>query len=65
VLETRAGDVDVGIREGTAAWLDVDARAGRVHNALAVADAPAATDEKVEVRARTTVGDIAIRRAEA
>ncbi len=34
VLETRAGDVEVGIREGTAAWLDVDARAGRVHNAL-------------------------------
>src|SRR5829696_882161 len=34
VLETRAGDVEVGIREGTAAWLDVSARAGRVRTAL-------------------------------
>jgi DUF4097 and DUF4098 domain-containing protein YvlB len=63
VLETHAGDVEVGIREGTAAWLDVNARAGRVDNRLEVADAPAATDEKVEVRARTTIGDVAIRRA--
>jgi DUF4097 and DUF4098 domain-containing protein YvlB len=63
VLETRMGDVEVGIREGTAAWLDVDARAGRVDNTLEGADAPAATDEKVEVRARTTVGDVTIRRA--
>jgi DUF4097 and DUF4098 domain-containing protein YvlB len=63
VLETRAGDVEVGIREGTAAWLDVNATAGRVDNTLSAADAPAATDEKVEVRARTTVGDVAIRRA--
>jgi hypothetical protein len=63
VLETRAGDVEVGIREGTAAYLDVNATAGRVDNALSAAGAPAATDEKVEVRARTTVGDVAIRRA--
>ena len=63
VLETHAGDVEVGIREGTAAWLDVDARAGRVRNTLDAADAPGASDEKVEIRARTTVGDVAIRRA--
>ena len=63
VLETSAGDVEVGIRAGTAAWLDVDARAGRVHNTLDAADAPGATDEKVEIRARTTIGDVAIRRA--
>jgi hypothetical protein len=63
VLETRAGDVEVGIREGTAAWLDINASAGRVTSTLDAADAPAGTDEKVEVRARTSVGDIAIRRA--
>jgi hypothetical protein len=62
VLETRAGDVEVGIREGTAAWLDVNASAGRVHNALQEAGAPEPTDEKVEVRARTTLGDVSIRR---
>jgi DUF4097 and DUF4098 domain-containing protein YvlB len=63
VLETRAGDVEVGIREGTAAWLDVNATAGRVDNTLDAADAPATGDEKVEVRARTSIGDVAIRRA--
>ena len=64
VLETRAGDVEVGIREGTAAWLDVDARAGRVRqHAQTPPTLPRATDEKVEVRARTTIGDVAIRRA--
>ena len=40
VLETRVGDLEVGIREGTAAWLDVSASAGKVHNALEAADAP-------------------------
>jgi Putative adhesin len=62
-LETRAGDVEVGIREGTAAWLDVNASAGRVHNALEEAGSPEQSDEKVEVRARTTLGDVSIRRA--
>ncbi|HTE59923.1 MAG TPA: DUF4097 family beta strand repeat-containing protein [Solirubrobacteraceae bacterium] len=62
VLKTHAGDLEVGIREGTAAWLDVSATAGRVHNALDSADAPEPSTESVEVRARTTVGDIVIRR---
>jgi DUF4097 and DUF4098 domain-containing protein YvlB len=62
VLETQVGDVEVGIREGTAAWLDVSAAAGKLHNALAAAEAPAAATETVEVRARTSLGDIVIRR---
>ena len=62
VLETKLGDLEVGIPEGTAAWLDVRATAGRVHNALEAADAPEATAETVEVRARTAVGDILIKR---
>jgi Putative adhesin len=61
-LETSIGDLEVGIREGTAAWLDVNATAGRVDNALDAADAPDASSERVEVRARTTFGRIAIRR---
>jgi hypothetical protein len=61
-LETAAGDLEVGIREGTAAWLDVSARAGKVHNALPAADAPGTSAEKVEVRARTSVGNVVIRR---
>jgi DUF4097 and DUF4098 domain-containing protein YvlB len=62
VLETRLGDVEVGVREGAAAWLDVRSTAGRVHNALDAADAPEPTAETVEVRARTSVGDVVIRR---
>jgi hypothetical protein len=61
-LETRVGDVEVGIREGSAAWLDVRATAGKVHNALQPADAPAPDADKVEVRARTAIGDVVIRR---
>jgi DUF4097 and DUF4098 domain-containing protein YvlB len=62
VLETKLGDVEIGIREGTAAWLDVRATAGRVHNALEAAEAPGESAETVEVRARTVAGDVVIRR---
>jgi hypothetical protein len=62
VLETHVGDLEVGIREGTAAWLDVRAAAGRVHNALEAADAPEPSADTVEVRARTSAGDVVIRR---
>ena len=63
VLETSIGDLEVGIPAGTAAWLDVRAAAGKVHNSLDAAAAPDATAEAVEVRARTTVGDVVIRRS--
>jgi DUF4097 and DUF4098 domain-containing protein YvlB len=62
VLETSLGDLEVGIREGTAAWLDVRATAGKVHNALEATDAPEGSGETVEVRARTTAGDVLVRR---
>ena len=61
-LETTIGDLEVGIREGTAAWLDLHTPVRSVHNALDAADAPEASDETVEVRARTSFGDIVIRR---
>jgi DUF4097 and DUF4098 domain-containing protein YvlB len=64
VLETQIGDLDVSIREGTAAWLDVSARAGRVHNGLEAADGPDNVNDTVKVRARTTMGQITIRRAQ-
>jgi hypothetical protein len=62
VVETSLGDLEVGIPEHTAAWLDVRASAGKIHNALAAAEAPSAPAETVEVRARTSAGDIVIRR---
>ncbi len=63
VVETAAGDLEVGIRPGTAAWLDVLTRFGAVRNTLEVADAPSPSDSAVRVRARTSVGDILIARA--
>ena len=62
VLETRIGELEVCIPEGTAAWLDVSSRFGHVRNSLAVSDAPGPLAESVEVRARTSVGDVVIRR---
>jgi DUF4097 and DUF4098 domain-containing protein YvlB len=63
VLESKLGDLEVGIPEGRAAWLDVRAAAGRVHNALAAAEKPDRPVETVEVRARTSAGDVVVRRA--
>lgn len=63
VVETKIGDLEVGIREGTPAWLDVSSGVGQVHNALDSTEAPESPGETVEVRARTSVGDIVIRRA--
>jgi hypothetical protein len=63
VLETRSGDLEVGIREGTPAWLDVSAVAGHVRNDLDAAEAPDPSAPSVEVSARAIAGDVTIRRA--
>jgi DUF4097 and DUF4098 domain-containing protein YvlB len=63
VLATANGDLDIGIAEGTAAWLEVHTAFGQMHNLLDAAGRPAETDETVEVRGRTSYGDITIRRA--
>jgi len=62
-LQTSYGGIEVGIRRGTAAWLDLSSRNGRVHNALDTTDEPSPDDDTVEVRASTSWGDIMIRRA--
>jgi hypothetical protein len=63
-IKTAMGDLEVGIREGVAAWLDVNATAGTVRNTLESSGAPTdQTAEIVEVRARTTIGEILIGRA--
>lgn len=62
-LQTSAGELEVGIRAGTAALLDVGSRFGHVRNTLAAADGPEESDETVEVRARSSFGDIVIRRS--
>jgi DUF4097 and DUF4098 domain-containing protein YvlB len=61
-LKTSLGEIEVGVQAGTAARLDVSTQFGRVHNHLDAADGPEPADETVEVRARTSYGDIVIRR---
>jgi DUF4097 and DUF4098 domain-containing protein YvlB len=63
-LETALGELEVGIREGTAAWLDVQSMIGNVRSTLAASDAPEHSQNSVEVRARTGFGDILIHRSE-
>ncbi|MEV7772596.1 DUF4097 family beta strand repeat-containing protein [Kitasatospora sp. NPDC086791] len=62
-LQTGVGDVEVGIAEGTAAWLDVHSKFGGVRNSLGETQGPGDARETVEVRAGTQVGSIIIRRA--
>jgi|tagenome__1003787_1003787.scaffolds.fasta_scaffold20931268_3 hypothetical protein len=63
VLETHHGDVEIGIPSGTSAYLDVRALTGQVRSELDAADAPGTPGERVDVRARTSMGDVLIRRA--
>lgn len=62
-LGTASGELEVGIHKGTAALLDVRSQFGRVRNSLDSSDGPEPSDETVEVRARTSSGDIVIRRS--
>lgn len=64
-LETSYGAIEVGVREGTAAWLDVSSDRGHVRNMLAASETPNETEDTVTVRARTRYGNIDIRRAQA
>ena len=61
---SKNGRVDVGVREGSAAWLELNTTVGRVYNELASSAAPDAGEpvDKVEVHASTKLGDIVVRR---
>lgn len=63
VLGTAKGDLDIGIAEGTAAWLEMNTSFGHVRNLLDAASRPGESDETVEVSGRTSYGDITIRRS--
>jgi DUF4097 and DUF4098 domain-containing protein YvlB len=63
VLGTATGDLDIGIADGTAAWLDVNTGFGHVRNQLDNATQPDGTAQTVEVRGRTSYGDITIHRS--
>lgn len=65
VVETAAGELEVGIAPGVAAWLDVSTRFGSVRNSLDSARGPDGAEGTVQVRARSSFGDIVIHRAAA
>ena len=62
-LATSYGTVEAGVREGTPAWLDLESSSGRVRNLLTPSDAPDGSEEPLRIRARTSYGDIVVRRA--
>lgn len=62
-ISTAAGELEIGIHGGTAAWLDLSAKYGSVRNSLDASDDPEGSDATVTVRGRTSYGDIVIRRA--
>nr|WP_042195418.1 DUF4097 family beta strand repeat-containing protein [Kibdelosporangium sp. MJ126-NF4]CEL21993.1 hypothetical protein [Kibdelosporangium sp. MJ126-NF4]CTQ92773.1 hypothetical protein [Kibdelosporangium sp. MJ126-NF4] len=62
-LTTSHGGVEVGVRKGTAAWLELTTKHGKVRNNLENTDAPAQNEETVEVRVHTGFGNITVHRA--
>lgn len=62
-LQTSGGEVEIGVPEDVAAWLDLNAKRGRVRSELDAAENPAETDKKAEIHASTGYGDIVVRRA--
>ncbi|AVT39930.1 DUF4097 family beta strand repeat-containing protein [Plantactinospora sp. BB1] len=63
VLETAMGDLEIGIADGTAAWLEVNTGFGQVRNLMESATRPDETDRTVQVRGRTSYGDITVHRS--
>jgi DUF4097 and DUF4098 domain-containing protein YvlB len=61
--QTACGRVDIGVRDGVAAWLDLYTHYGNVRNDLNAADGSEPGEATVEVRARSSFGDIAVRRS--
>ena len=62
-LKTGFGEIQIGIPAGTAVKLDASTSFGRIRNQLESADGPQETDETLDLRARSSYGDIVIRRS--
>lgn len=62
-VESGFGQVTIGVRPGVPAWLDLSSKEGHVRNELAGDSAPDASEQTVEIRARTQHGNIHIQRA--
>jgi DUF4097 and DUF4098 domain-containing protein YvlB len=62
---TKNGSVEIGVRVGSAAWLELNTGVGRVYSELPDAAAPETGEQvdRVEIHASTKLGDVTIRRA--
>lgn len=63
VAQSAFGAVEVGVRDGVAAWLDLETKFGTVHNDLDATERPEPEEDAVEVRAHTSMGDITVHRS--
>ena len=61
-VRTSTGELEVGIARGTAAYLDLHTQFGKVLNHLDTTGAPGPDEQNAQVRARTSFGDIIVRR---
>lgn len=62
-VETVSGDVRIGVRAGSAVWLDLTSRSGKTFSELPIEDAPPTADCALNVNVRTVSGDISVVRA--
>jgi hypothetical protein len=63
VAHTALGKVEIGIRQGVAAWLDLNTTFGKVHNDLDASVRPEDGAPSTDVHARSSFGDITVHRA--
>ncbi|RSM73135.1 hypothetical protein DMB66_03615 [Actinoplanes sp. ATCC 53533] len=63
-IRTAMGELEVGVARGTAAYLDLHTQFGKVLNQLDSSGAPEPDEHNVQVRARTSFGDIIVRRGD-
>lgn len=63
VAQSAFGAVEVGVRDGVAAWLDLETKFGTVQNDLEAVQRPEPGEDALEVQAHTSMGDITIHRA--
>jgi hypothetical protein len=63
IARSAFGSVEVGVRDGVAAWLDLDTKFGSVQNDLDSVEAPDPGEDAVEVHAHTSFGDVRVHRS--
>lgn len=61
-IETACGGLEIGIEEGSAAWVDASTRFGQIHNTLSPVDDPEHATDTIRIHARTSFGDVLITR---